>query len=83
MGNIVTIRNVVKKTTRNFLGHLLVNKLPGNAGDTGSIPGPRRYRMPQGNEAHTLQLLSLCPRALLVAMKEATAMRNLSTATGE
>ena len=34
-----------------------------SAGDTGSIPDPERFRMPQSNQARVSQLLSLCPRA--------------------
>ena len=30
---------------------------PANAGDTGSIPGPGRFHMLQGNYAHVPQLL--------------------------
>ena len=40
----------------------MVENLPANAGDTGSIPGPGS--MPQSNKAHPPQLLSLCSRAL-------------------
>ena len=39
----------------------MVKNLPANAGDMGSIPGPGRFHMPEGNEAHVPQLLS--PRA--------------------
>ena len=37
----------------------MVKKSPASAGDTGSIPGPGRFHMPQGNEIHVPQLLSL------------------------
>ena len=36
---------------------------PANAGDTGSSPGPGRSHMPQSNEVHAPQLVSLCSRA--------------------
>ena len=39
----------------------MVKNLPDNAGDTGSIPGPRRSHMPCGKEAY-VKLLSLHPR---------------------
>ena len=32
---------------------------PANAGDTGLIPGPGRFHVPQDKEAHAPQLLSL------------------------
>ena len=35
----------------------LVKTLPANAGDMGSIPGPQRFHMLKGNEAHEPQLL--------------------------
>ena len=37
----------------------MVKNSPVSAGDTGSIPGPGRFHMPQGNEIHALQLVSL------------------------
>ena len=36
----------------------MVKNQPHNAGDTGSIPGPRRSHMPQSNKAHVPQRLS-------------------------
>ena len=42
-----------------FPGGAVVRNLPTNAGDTGSSTGPGRSHMPQSNEAHALQLLSL------------------------
>ena len=41
----------------------MVESLPANAGYTGLIPGPGRSHMPQSNEAHVPQLLSLRSRA--------------------
>ena len=41
------------KDTGGFPGDSVVKNLPANAGDTGSIPGPGKSHMPQGN-------LSLC-----------------------
>ena len=32
-----------------FFGGAAVKSPPANAGDTGSIPGPGRYHMPQSN----------------------------------
>ena len=46
-----------------FPGGSLLKNLPANAGDTGSIPGPGSFRMPQSNEACAPQLLTLCSRA--------------------
>ena len=34
----------------------LVKNLPANAGDMGLISDPGKFYMPQGNEAHVLQL---------------------------
>ena len=35
-----------------FPGGPVVENLPASAGDTDSIPGPGRFHMPQGNQAH-------------------------------
>ena len=35
-----------EKGSRGFSGGSLVKNLPANAGDAGSIPGPRRSHMP-------------------------------------
>ena len=50
-------------TQQGFPGGTVVENPPANAGDTGSSPGPGRSHMPQSNEAHAPQLLSLCSRA--------------------
>ena len=42
---------------------LVVKKLPANAGNTGSTPGPRRSHMPRSNQAPVPQPMSLCFRA--------------------
>ena len=62
---------------------------PANAGGTGSIPGPGRSHMPQGNQASALpllsqpsracklQILSLCAETKTYsATRDATAMRS-------
>ena len=36
----------------------MVKNPPGNAGDTGSSPGPGRSHMPRSNKARAAQLLS-------------------------
>ena len=41
----------------------MVKNPPANAGDTSSSPGPGKSHMPQSNEAHAPQLLSLSSRA--------------------
>ena len=46
-----------------FPGGSVVKNPPTNAGDTSSIPDPRRSHMPQSNSARWPQLLSLCSRA--------------------
>lgn len=39
-----------KQTTKwDFPGGLMVKNAPVNVEDTGSIPGPGRFHMPQGN----------------------------------
>ena len=48
---------------RDFPGGAVVKNPPANAGDLGSSPGPGRSHMPQSNEAHVPQLLSLRSRA--------------------
>ena len=42
-----------------FPGGAVDKNLPGNAGDTGSIPGPGRFQVPWSNPAPVPQLLSL------------------------
>ena len=39
-----------------FPGGPGVKNLPANAGDTGSIPGPRKHHVPQSNKARAAQL---------------------------
>ena len=41
-----------------FPGGSVVKNLSANAGDTGSIPGPVRFHIMQGNQIQALQLLS-------------------------
>ena len=48
-----------------FPGGPVVNNLPANGGDTGSIPGPGRVHMPWGNCAP--QLLS--PSATMASVR--------------
>ena len=45
-----------------FPGGAVVKNLPASAGDMGSGPGPERSHVPQSNEAHAPQLLSLRSR---------------------
>ena len=40
-----------------FPGGTVDKNLPANAGDTGLIPGPGRFLMPQSNQAQALQVL--------------------------
>ena len=42
---------------QDFPGGPVVRNLPAKAGDTGSIPGPGRFHMPQSNKAGVPQLL--------------------------
>ena len=43
---------------KDFLGGPVVENLPANAGDAGSIPGLGRFHMPWGNWAHAPRLLT-------------------------
>ena len=58
----------------------MVENLPANAGDMGSIPGLGRSHMPWSNRAHEPQLLSLCVWSLCSATREAAIVRGLCTA---
>ena len=51
------------KTSRDFPGGPVVKNPPANAVDTGSIPGLRRFHMPQSNKTHVPQPRSLHSRA--------------------
>ena len=56
----ITENSHVKNEYRGFPSGAVVENLPANAGDTGSISGPGRSHMPQSNYAREPQLLSLC-----------------------
>ena len=58
----------------------MVENLPANAGDTGSIPGLGRSHMPQSNWAREPQLLSLRVWSLCSAAGETTMVRGPRTA---
>ena len=60
---LLSARQYDKHSVLAFPGDSAVKNLPANAGDVDSNPGLARSLMPQSNEAHALQLLSLCPRA--------------------
>ena len=49
--------NLFRGLKRDFPGGIVDGNLPANAEDVGSIPGPGRFHMLQGNEAHVPQLL--------------------------
>ena len=55
----MVVRRTFKIYTRDFPGGPVVEKLPANAGDTGSIPVWARYHKLWGNLARAPQLLSL------------------------
>ena len=46
-----------------FPGGPVVKNPPANARDMGSVPDLGRFHMPQGNQAHELQLLNPCAAA--------------------
>ena len=56
----------------------VVNNLPSSIGNMGSIPGLGRFHIPQSNEAHEAQRVSLC-----AAAAEATTVRSSHAATAE
>ena len=57
-----TINNsTITSTLLELPGGTVDKKLPANAGDTGSIPGPGRFHIPWSNQTQAPQLLS--PRA--------------------
>ena len=80
---------------KDFPGGPVVKNPPANAGDTGSIPGQGRLRMPWSNKEPVLEhsslrsrareLQTLSPRAAtteaLSTTREATAVMSLHTAT--
>ena len=57
------MRTLEQMSLGSFPGGPVVKNLPASAGDTGSIPGPRRSHGPWGDEANVPQLLSPCSRA--------------------
>ena len=68
---------------QDFPGGKVFKKLPGNAGDTDSSPGPGRSCMPRSNKARAPQLLSLHSRAQepqLLSLRAATAEARASRA---
>ena len=84
----IAIRHI-NKLLGDFPGGAVVQNLPANAGDTGSIPGLRRSYMPQSNKpvshnywarvcATTTE--ARAPRAPCSTTREATAVRSPSTA---
>ena len=66
---------------QNFPGGPVVKSLPANAGDLGSLPGPGRYHMPWATKPVSHSYCS--PGTLCSAIREATTMKSLSTATKE
>ena len=58
-----SFKNKVNRLELGFPGGAVVKNSPVNAGDMGLSPGLERSHMPQSNEAHEPQLLSLYSRA--------------------
>ena len=58
-----------------FPGDSVVKNLPAKAGDTGLIPDPGRSHMPQSNEAHVPQPLSLGFRAQELQLRKPRALQ--------
>ena len=61
--SILRIRWHFRKGQAGFPGGSVVKKLPANAEDTGSTPGPSRSHVPISDQTHAPQLLNLCSRA--------------------
>ena len=66
--------------TQGFPGGAVVESLPANAGDTGSLPGLGGSHMPRSNWAREPQLLSLRVWSLCSATGEAAIVRGPRTA---
>ena len=64
-----------KRKEGGFHGGAVVENLPANAGDTGSIPGLGGSHMPRSNWAREPQLLSLRVWSLCSATREAAMVR--------
>ena len=47
--NVNGLNIPIKRKSGGFPGGAVVENLPANAGDTGSIPGPGRSHMPRSN----------------------------------
>ena len=71
---------LLENTHWGFPGGAVVENLPANAGDTGSIPGPGRSHMPRSNWAREPHLLSLRVWSLCSATREAAIVRGPRTA---
>ena len=54
---------------KDFPGGAEVKNLPANAGSMGSVPGPGRFPVLQGNYTYTTTTESTCPRAHLLCNK--------------
>ena len=66
----VTCKIAGRRLHLDFAGGPGVKNLPANAVVTGSIPGARRFHMPQSNKAYVLQLLKPAhPRACSLQQK--------------
>ena len=72
-----------RKAKRGFSGGSVVNNLPANAGDTGSIPGLGRSHMPGEAKPLCHNYWSPISYSLCCESREATAMRSLYIATRE
>ena len=54
------LSRLLKAKNMDFPGGPVVRTPLATAGDTGLIPSPGRFNLPQGDWAHAPQLLSLC-----------------------
>ena len=78
---LLSSKNLIKNSSKDFPGDSVVKNPPANARETGSIPAPGRFHKPRGNLvecAPVPQLESPCS-----ATREATARRSPHTTTRE
>ena len=81
MQNLKNKTNVYSKTEAGgFPGGAVVESLPADAGDTGSIPGLGRFHMARSNWACEPQMLGLRVWSLCSVMGEAATVRGPRTA---
>ena len=77
------LSRLLKAKNMDFPGGPVVRTPLATAGDTGLIPSPGRFNLPQGDWAHAPQLLSLCTPEPVFPTREAAATRSPGAAARE